>query len=149
MSVKEYLRKLVAFGSKPNATTFPELPDVAVWLRSFLAIAYAWHLRGKTGGAGFLLGVNLITFLPFIYFSTFLGVDADSYENLTFAGVPNCLALFLLVWIYFYTLDNENDEAKMVGMLNILRTVTAEDSSGVAESIMQDAPDAGETGSEF
>ena len=149
MSVKDFLKKLVAFGSKPNATTFPELPDVALWLRSFLAIAYAWHLRGRTGGAGFLFGLNVITFLPFIYFSTFLGVDSDSYENLTFAGVPNCLALFLLIWIYFYTLDNTNEEAKLVGMLNMLQTVTTGDGSGGAESIMRDTSDAEGAGSEF
>lgn len=149
MSVKELFKKLVAFGSKPNATTFPELLDMVIWLRGFLAIAYAMHLRGKTSGATLLFGLNVITFLPFIYCSTFLGVDSDSYENLTFAGVPNCLALFLLVWIYFYTLDNTDEEARLAGMLNILQTVTTGDGSGSAESIMHDASNAGGAGSEF
>lgn len=140
MSVKESFKKLIAFGSKPNATTFPQLLDIVIWSRVFLAIAYAIILRGKTGVASCLMGLNLITFLPFMFCTTFLGVDSDSYENLTFASVPNCLALFFLVWIYLFTLDNE---AKMAGILNIIQTVTTGDDS--AERIIMDAAKAGDS----
>jgi hypothetical protein len=140
MSVKETLKKLITFGSKPNATTFPELLDMVIWSRFFLAVAYAINLRGRTGASSCMMGLNLITFLPFVFCTIYLGADSDSYENLTFASVPNCVGLFLLVWIYLNTLDND---AKMAGLLNVVQTVTMGDDS--AESILQDVTEAGDS----
>ena len=111
MAIKDTLKKLVAFGSKPNQKTFPELVDVIIWTRCAIAIFYAIHFRERMGGIGVLFALNSITFIPFLYCSVVLGVDSDSYDNLLFAGITNCLALFLLVWICLCTPDTAEDEA--------------------------------------
>jgi hypothetical protein len=137
------LKKLFAFGSKPNATTFPELLNVVIWMRCILAIFYGIHLsRGSVGGLGMLYGLNVIAFCPVMY-TILLGADMDSYDNMIFAGVPNALGLLLLVWIYCYTADNESEEAALANMINVMQTVTngvQEDGGTTAESITQEAP---------
>lgn len=138
------LKKLVAIGSKPNASTFPELLNVVVWMRCIMAVVYGIHLSKSTvGGVGMLYGLNAVAFVPMMY-AFLLGADVNSYDNLIFAGVPNALALLLLVWIYFFTLDNASEEAAIANMISVMQTDTTwadEDSGGNTESAsMQDAP---------
>jgi len=96
-----------------------------------------------------LYGLNVVAFVPIMY-TKLLGADLDSYDNIIFAGVPNALALLLLVWIYCYSLDNASEEATLAEMINVMRTVTAEgaEGTGSAEGEVQDAPKV-EADSEF
>lgn len=144
MAMKDVLKKLVAFGSKPTPATFPQLLDIVIWLRALLAIGYAFRLRGSSGGAGVIFGLNVISFFPWMYCSVALGVDTDSYDNLLFAGIPNCLALMLLIWIYFYTIDNVEAESKLTAMINVLQAVTAGEDNVGLEGVIPDIPDASE-----
>jgi hypothetical protein len=141
MTVAGTLKKLVSFGSKPNASTFPELVNVIVWMRCLLAIGYGIHLsRGTVGGLGMLYGLNVVSFLPLLY-TILLGADLDSYDNIIFAGVPNSLALMLLVWIYCYTLENADEEAALTNMIEVMRTVTTVgQEDGGAETDVPEAP---------
>ena len=108
------LSKFFAINSKPTMETFPELPDMIVWFRCILAVAYGLWLglaSGRTGGANVIFGLNFVSFVPVVYCSTFLGADSESYNNkLLFAGLFNAMALLLLIWIYLYTLEHEADE---------------------------------------
>lgn len=150
MTLTQTLKKLFAFGSKPNASTFPELQNVVVWMRCLMAIAYGVYLsRGTAGGVGMLYGLNVIAFVPVMY-TILLGADADSYDNLTFAGVPNALALMLLAWIYCYTLDNASEEEALANMIHVMRTMTtvSEEVDDAAERVTEDVPEV-EADSEF
>jgi hypothetical protein len=116
------LSKFFAINSKPTKETFPELPNVIVWFRFLLAIAYGVWLGmnpgNRAGGVNLLYGLNFITFLPVLYCSTFLGADQDSYENkIIFTGVLSSLALMLLIWTYMYTLQHENDTQALLTIL--------------------------------
>lgn len=46
--------KLFAFQSKPTASTFPELPDIIIWVRIVLGAAYGVNLglKDEVGGVG-------------------------------------------------------------------------------------------------
>ena len=47
-----------------------------------------------------------------------MGADNDSYGTaIFFGGVLNALALMLLIWIYFYTLEHEQEEMKIAQIL--------------------------------
>lgn len=77
----------------------------------------------------------------------YLGVDSESYGNkYMFAGVPNSVALLLLIWIYFYTLDHADDEKKLASALAefAVRTVTnidvpAEETPNIARESIPDS----------
>jgi len=136
------LSKLIAINSKPTQETFPELPDVIIWFRFVLAVAYGVFLglqeTHRSGGANVIFGLNFITFVPFIYCSTYLGVDQASYKSsILFAGVLNSLALMLLIWIYIYTANHESDVAALA---SILSSVT-----GAGEDPITDATGSYET----
>ena len=110
----------MAINSKPNKDTFPELPDLIVWMRFVLAIAYgSWlGLSGQKGGAGIIFGLNFVTFVPIVYCSTFLGADTESYgTKVYFSGVVNGVALLMLLWVYFHTLDRAEEEKLLSGVL--------------------------------
>lgn len=118
---KNLLLQFLAINSKPNKDTFPELPDLIVWMRFVLAIAYgSWlGLSGQKGAAGIIFGLNFVTFVPIVYCSTFLGADAESYgTKLYFSGVVNGVSLLMLLWIYFHTLDHAEEEKLLSEVLN-------------------------------
>ena len=47
-----------------------------------------------------------------------LQADNDSFGGkLLFAGLPNAMALVLLIWIYFFTLNHEDEEQKLKSLL--------------------------------
>ncbi|KAL7530385.1 hypothetical protein ACHAWF_003360 [Thalassiosira exigua] len=105
-------RKLY-YHSKPSIETVPELPTIATWIRFVLGGLYGISLgyRNETRGmAGVLLGLNVITFMPMFWFNTYLDADVDSYKSLNFVGVPNALALMILIWIVIFTMRHEDAE---------------------------------------
>ena len=79
-------------------------------------------------GAGMLMGINLITFLPYIFCGTYLGADIDSYgSQVLTAGTVNALALLLLIWILFYTAEHESEENAIVAALKAAAPIITED----------------------
>lgn len=139
-NITTLLKKFVSLNSKPTIETFPELPNVIVWLRCILAIIYgAWLGIGNLtrGGAGVMFGLNFITFLPIIYCSTYLGADQESFgTKIYFGGVANSLALMLLIWVYFYTVEHADDELKLSdALVAVVKNITmAEDGAAVEEA---------------
>jgi hypothetical protein len=114
--IKAILSKFFDVGSKPNLETFPELPQVVIWLRAILGLAFGAYmgLVAKKGAVGLILGLNVITFIPTIYCKTMLLADVESYGmSLQFGGVTNALALGVLVWIYGYTWRHSDAESKL------------------------------------
>ena len=106
MTTSSVLQKACKFGSKPDASTFPELLTVVTWLRIIIGAIYGVSLgiRNENRGlVGATLGLNVIAFAPMLYFNGYLMAYVDSYKNLRFVGVVNGLALMLLIWITFFT----------------------------------------------
>ena len=139
-SLKSVLQKLTSINSKPNAESFPELPTCVVWIRCAIAIAYgSWlGLGTQRGGAGIIMGLNLVAFLPFMYCSTFLMADIESYgSKILFSGVLNAICLLLLIWMYFYTLEHEDDEKLIVSAL--LGAMSSDSAASDGNPIVSDA----------
>ena len=76
---------------------------------------------------------------PIVYISSFLEANTDSYKQLNFAGVPNALALMLLVWLYLFTLYHA-DEGTALGaaVVQVVKSM-ADDDEGTGESTGEDA----------
>jgi len=114
------MSKAFAMGSKPTPETFPELPDVLVWFRFFLAIAYGTYLgvNGVMSNVMPLQALNLICFVPLIYARFYLGVEAEVFATeVIFSGLLNAIALSVLIWIYWFTMQHEAEEAGMAAFL--------------------------------
>lgn len=121
MTTSSVLQKACKFGSKPDASTFPELPTVVTWLRLFIGLFYGISLgiRHETRGlVGATLGLNVIAFGPMLYFNAYLQAYVDSYKNLRFVGVVNGLALMMLIWITFFTWAHSEEEMSMQKVLS-------------------------------
>ncbi|KAL7544000.1 hypothetical protein ACHAXR_013429 [Thalassiosira sp. AJA248-18] len=106
----------LSFRSKPDATTVPELPAITTWARFLLGASCGISLglrNEKRGLAGVLFGLNVVTFLPMFWFNSYLDANIESYKSLNFAGVAPAFALMLLVWISFFTLENEHAESNL------------------------------------
>jgi len=126
--------KFATFGSKPNAETFPELPECLVWLRFALALNYGYYmgnasvLDNSRGITPLLMALNFIGFAPVVYCSLVLQADSDSYGGkVIFAGLANALALVTLMWIYFYTLEHASEEEKLNTLLALARAAKGAD----------------------
>lgn len=118
--VKSVIVKALAVNSKPTEQSFPELPDVLIWFRGALGLAYGMYLglKGIRSGSAPVQAVNLITFIPFLYCRLFLGVEGDHFASqMYFSGTFNALALFMLIWIYLYTTEHEEDEMRLASLL--------------------------------
>ena len=65
MSSNSKWSKFFAINSKPTSATFPELPDMIMWLRMGLGLAYGLSLgmRDSVGGVGIIFGLNVIIFV--------------------------------------------------------------------------------------
>jgi hypothetical protein len=110
-------------GSRPTPETFPELPTCIVWVRGGLALLLLL-LKPREGATSVLLGLNVITFVPILWCQLYLLADTQQYQNLNFAGVPNALALYILVWIYLYSSTHANVlEDLLEGRTTIEKTV--------------------------
>ena len=109
-------------GWKPTPETFPELPDIVLWMRFAFALCFGIYLgvtNNERGGVNLLYALNLVTFVPTIYTSFYLGARLEDFGNkLIFGGAFQGLALVLLIWIYFYTQQHEADEAAFASVLN-------------------------------
>mmetsp|Transcript_6373 Transcript_6373/g.9386 ORF Transcript_6373/g.9386 Transcript_6373/m.9386 type:complete len:165 (-) Transcript_6373:122-616(-) len=155
------LNKFFSIGSKPSPETFPELPICVLWLRFVLAIAFALYLTSSptAGVVSILFGLNIVTFTPLLFCKMLLLADMDAWENkLTFTGVPNAVGLLLLVWVYCFTNQHEEEEAKfittMIAQQAIQQVATFDDSVLSSEDILagkssNDMFDQAETHSEF
>mmetsp|Transcript_27725 Transcript_27725/g.41957 ORF Transcript_27725/g.41957 Transcript_27725/m.41957 type:complete len:164 (-) Transcript_27725:285-776(-) len=111
------LSKFFSIGSKPSPETFPELPTCVLWLRFVLAIVFALYLTTslRAGAVSILFGLNVVTFVPLLFCKILLLADMDAWENkLTFTGVPNAVGLLLLVWVYCFTRQHAEEEAKFI-----------------------------------
>jgi hypothetical protein len=128
------LRKAIALQSRPTEESFGELPDVLVWMRALIAIAFGAFLgfHQVKSGAAFVQGLNLITFVPFVYCRFFLGTQTGQFDMPAVAGgtLP-ALALFLLTWIYLFTAAFPSDEVRLAAAL---MTATSVDTSGGASA---------------
>ena len=137
-STSSILSKLCSFQSKPSYETFPELPDMIIWIRIVLAVTYgiSLGLRNQTGFAGILFALNVVTFLPIVYINSYLNADTDSYKNgLNFVGVPNAMATCVLVWIIIFTHEHSEEESAFAAatVQKIVGTSDAGDASDEAE----------------
>jgi hypothetical protein len=120
IKVKAVLLKGSKMNSKPTLESFPELVDLLLWFRFFLAVVYGLYLglNGIRSATLPLQGLNLIAFLPIMYTNLYLGVDSESFGmKLVFAGTFNALALCMLIWLYLYTAANEADGLRMAALL--------------------------------
>jgi hypothetical protein len=103
--------------SKPTPETFPELPDCIIWIRFFLALVYGLMIGlqpNSRGAVNIMFAVNLVSFVPFFYATTYLGATQEEYgTKLIYGGVPQGIALVLLIWLYFYTEFHVADEAAL------------------------------------
>ncbi|KAL7449682.1 hypothetical protein ACHAWC_001725 [Mediolabrus comicus] len=110
------IQKAMQFGSKPDSTSFPELPTVTTWLRLLIGALYGVSLgiRNENSGlVGMTLGLNVIAFVPILWLNGYLQANIDSYKNLRFVGVVNGLAIMLLIWIVFFTNNHEQEEKSL------------------------------------
>lgn len=106
----------LSFHSKPDATTVPELPIITTWIRFIIGALYGISLgvRNETNGlTGVLFGLNVITFVPMVWFNSYLDANIESYKALNFVGVPNAFALMLLIWIAIFTMQHEEAESSL------------------------------------
>jgi hypothetical protein len=118
--------KFFAIGSKPNPTTFPELPDCVLWLRCTLAVGYGIYLGARPGAVNLLFGLNVVTFLPIMYCQLLLLADMDSYTeptSLHFVGVVQAVGIVMLVWIFGFTQAHAAEEAKLVAAMIVQQVV--------------------------
>ena len=141
---KSVLKKALALNSKPTEESFPELPEVLVWLRFLLAVAYGAFLGIKDVRSGTmpLQALNLIAFVPVMYCRFYLGAGAEVFPTqVIFSGLFNALALCVLIWLYYFTLHHEEEEAKLSSFLVFtsedLEPSPLEDAGGAAQT---DAP---------
>ncbi|KAL9184411.1 hypothetical protein ACHAXT_002497 [Thalassiosira profunda] len=129
-----------SFRSRPDATTAPELPTIATWIRLALGAMFgvSLGLRNDTRGLiGAMYGLNLIAFMPMFWFNTYLDAKVDTYKSLNFVGVPNAFALMLLIWIAIFTLRHEEAEALLA---KIISDASTDADAGVTEPIVEATP---------
>ena len=143
--VKSTIAKALAVNSKPTEQTFSELPNVLIWFRAALGLAYGMYmgLQGIRSGPALVQAVNLIVFVPFMYCRFFLGVEGDHFASqMYFSGTFNALALFVLIWIYLYTMEHEEDEIRLAALLvstSIVGDSTADAAIPLVEAIAEDS----------
>lgn len=148
--------------SKPTPDTFPELPDVLVWYRFVLAVVFSLYLgyqevlktdpltdsnedsrfKRTTSSLSIILqALNLLAFLPFVYGKYYLGIEGEHFSaELLFAGLLNGMALFMLIWVIFFTQSHEDDVAAIAAFLANYSSSLAND-SGETVINPSDAPE--------
>ncbi|KAM9296869.1 GEL complex subunit OPTI [Gastrophryne carolinensis] len=85
-----------------------EFLDVIYWMRQILAIVLGviWGIVPLKGFLGIAIFCLINAGLLYLYFSSFQQVDEEEYGGtweLTKEGFMTSFALFLVVWIIFYT----------------------------------------------
>ena len=98
-------------------------------------VDYVYYIRGALAGlygiwiqyggredlparTHLMFAFNTVCFVPLAYTITYLRVDQESYgASLLFTGVPQGMALIMLIWIYMYTQSHEADEMAFANAL--------------------------------
>ena len=138
--LQDILRKFSAIGSKPTLESFPGLEDCILWMRFLLAIGFGMYLGPTAGALGFMYGLNIITFLPILYCQLLLLADLDSFKNLHFVGVPNALAMMLLVWIFGFTRQYSAEELKLASAVVLQQILPPQDPHDSSNGVSTTAP---------
>ena len=148
----QLLSKCTARASRPNSTTFPELPTVTTWFRFIIGGLYgvSLGLRNETRGMiGALFGLNVIAFLPMFWFNSYLDANVDSYKTLNFVGVANGFAFMILIWVILFTWEH-GDAEESLG--NVFAEVAARGAAAIegagVEPVLTSEPDVLQTGME-
>ena len=140
------IKKSAALASQPTEETFPELPEVLIWIRFALATVYGAFLghKGIRGGIMVMQTLNLVVFVPVLYCRLYLGCPPGAFSTqIIFSGTPNALALALLIWIYCFTAQHADEEAKLAVFL----VAGLEDTNGVVMD--EEIPQEEQVNSEF
>ncbi|XP_077424679.1 GEL complex subunit OPTI [Vanacampus margaritifer] len=85
-----------------------EFLDVIYWLRQIIAVILGviWGVAPLKGFLGIAIFCIINAGVLYVYFSSFQQVDEEEYGGtweLTKEGFMTSFALFLVVWIIFYT----------------------------------------------
>ncbi|KAM4570566.1 uncharacterized protein RAB5IF [Fundulus heteroclitus] len=85
-----------------------EFLDVIYWLRQIIAVILGviWGVAPLKGFLGIAIFCVINAGLLYVYFSSFQQIDEEEYGGtweLTKEGFMTSFALFLVVWIIFYT----------------------------------------------
>ncbi|XP_034446794.1 uncharacterized protein RAB5IF [Hippoglossus hippoglossus] len=85
-----------------------EFLDVIYWLRQIIAIILGviWGVAPLKGFLGIAIFCIINAGVLYVYFSSFQQIDEEEYGGtweLTKEGFMTSFALFLVVWIIFYT----------------------------------------------
>jgi uncharacterized membrane protein len=119
---KSLMEKALMFGWKPTPAKFPELPNVIIWFRFILALCCGLYIglaHNDRGSVNLLYALNLVTFVPVFYATSYLGASLEEFGNkVIFGGAFQSLALVVLIWIYLYTMEHAEDKAAFASMLN-------------------------------
>jgi hypothetical protein len=143
-SVSDILKKALAINSKPTEESFPELPDVLIWARFVIGLFFGFYygLKDARGGVLPLQVLNLVCFVPVLYCRLYLGLESNVYaSNLIFAGTFQAVALFLLIWLYFYTRNHGQEEANLVKLLLNTTVAATNDVLDQATKVIVDEPE--------
>ena len=121
---KIVLKKVFTVNLQPTEENFPELPDVMVWFRCIIAIAYGTYIgynNTNVKGSSLLVlmqALNLLVFIPVLHCRLYLGIHRDVFPGkIVFSGLLNGLALILLLWIYFFTSSHPTEVSILQSML--------------------------------
>jgi hypothetical protein len=99
--------------------------------------------KNSRGGANLMFALNVITFVPILYTTTYLGANQEAFgTKLLFGGVVQGFALSMLIWIYFFTEFHADDEAAFVSVFSNLMM------NSIAKELNTDAASAGEVTNE-
>uniref|UniRef100_A0AAQ5XEK8 RAB5 interacting factor n=1 Tax=Amphiprion ocellaris TaxID=80972 RepID=A0AAQ5XEK8_AMPOC len=108
----------IAWLSRTNLTPTPmpaaggptedEFLDVIYWLRQIIAVILGviWGVAPLKGFLGIAIFCIINAGVLYVYFSSFQQIDEEEYGGtweLTKEGFMTSFALFLVVWIIFYT----------------------------------------------
>lgn len=118
--IRPILKKALSFNLQPTEDSFPELPTVLIWFRFILAVAYGSYVGFNLLASGVVLiqALNLLAFVPTIYCKFFLGVPSDVFATqVVFSGLPNAMALVVLIWVYCFTSAHEREELQLTSLL--------------------------------
>ncbi|XP_070766301.1 GEL complex subunit OPTI [Enoplosus armatus] len=97
-----------AFNSNTVWEEKDEFLDVIYWLRQIIAVILGviWGVAPLKGFLGIAIFCIINAGVLYVYFSSFLQIDEEEYGGtweLTKEGFMTSFALFLVVWIIFYT----------------------------------------------
>ncbi|XP_059905368.1 uncharacterized protein RAB5IF [Gadus macrocephalus] len=97
-----------AFNSHAVWEEKDEFLDVIYWIRQIIAIilGVVWGVAPLKGFLGIAIFCIINAGVLYVYFSSFQQIDEEEYGGtweLTKEGFMTSFALFLVVWIIFYT----------------------------------------------